>query len=206
MNTIEISADRLLGVLKGRQDALDSVDGESLVVCDGINVAKVRPATDSDGWELEAIACDHPSHGVHPRYEEAAKLLAAQVAKVRERSGFIAPSKPCDKCDGNGWMEPASSGAQLSVILCGVVRMFRGIEIGAPGPDSGGLSPSAAADTINAFLSAGGMSRHVASPDPTASSPGSGRVNFSEAQRQQPQVKERIGHEREDAGDTHEAD
>ena len=204
--TIDIAAAQVMGVLKGKPEALDAVDGESVVVCEGIDVAKVRPAQDSDGWELVAVACDHPSHGVHPKYREAAAKLERQLAEVRKRTNFIQPSAPCQKCDGSKWIKPGTPDAQMIVVLAGVVRMFRGITLGPPAPGEGGLSAAGAADTINAFLSAGGESRRVASPDPTVASPGDGRVNFSEGIAQEPQVKESRGNEREDAGDPHEPD
>ena len=200
MQTIEITADQLMGVFEEDQDTLDSVTGETVIMCEGVSVAKVRPSDDAGIWDLVAVACDNPSHGVHPKYAKFAEKLAAQMAAVRKHSAFLAPGQLCDKCKGELWLAPESPAAQLVMILTRVVRMFRGIAIGPSKTPSDGLSSGAAAATINAFLSVGGASRQTASLDPPASSPGGGRVALSEDDQQEPHVKEGKEDERKDHG------
>lgn len=206
MQTVEITAAQLMGVLEEDQDTLDSVTGETVIMCEGVSVAKVRPSDEPGMWDLVAIACDNPSHGVHPKYAKFAEKLAAQMAAVREHSAFLSPGQLCDKCKGELWLAPESSAAQLIMILTRVVRMFRGIAIGPGETPSGGLNSGAAAATINAFLSVGGASRQTASLDPTASSHGGGRVVFSEDDQQEPQVKEGTEDERKDHGTPYQED
>jgi len=110
------------------------------VQCEGIDVCRYK-----DGV-LVAIACDHPSHGCHPKFKAKYERFRKAMAKLREKSPSI--SGPCPKCDGEGWLAPNSPEARHTVLLSMAVGMWRGIAF--PGKD---LSLEELGVTIRAFLS-----------------------------------------------------
>ncbi len=181
INTIEIEPSQLLGLFEEDQSLFDTLAGERVVMCEGVKVAKIKPSEDSEMWDLTAVACTSPAHGVHPKYAKYAEKLKAQTSNVREHTSLIPDNKKCDQCNGEGWLKPDTAGAQLSVLLMRVIRMFRGIVIGPPEPKEGGLSSVAAAATINQFLSGAGLSQRVASHDPTPFPPKVVGSTYSEA-------------------------
>ncbi|MEN6368294.1 MAG: hypothetical protein ABFD77_01175 [Thermotogota bacterium] len=89
------------------------------VYCEDVSVCRIAEG------KLEAIACDHPAHGCHPRLRE-------KYAKVREllsrlRSSGVVEDGPCPKCGGVGWLQIGTAEARHVVLLSTMVGMWRGI-------------------------------------------------------------------------------
>jgi len=113
---ILVESEMIPGYLTGE---LKAEPGEVIVRCDGIDVCRFI-----DG-ALVAVACDHPSHGCHPRFREKYSRLHEIMAKLR--SAVVTESGPCPKCSGAGWLPAESEEARRVVLLSLMVGMWRGI-------------------------------------------------------------------------------
>lgn len=74
------------------------------------------------GGGLDAIACDHPSHGCHPRFAEDYAKVHQLMAKLKKAS-----SGDCPKCAGAGWLLVHTPEARHTVLLSTIIGMWRGI-------------------------------------------------------------------------------
>ena len=112
-----ISPVNVLPVLLGEMRVSDGV-----VICEEMIIARVR-----DG-QVVGIACDHPSHGAHPRYREAYAKLSALASKHLPPM----PKNKCDVCNGTTWLVPSSQGAARMVLMAITCHLFRGIQVTPP--------------------------------------------------------------------------
>ena len=95
------------------------------------------------GGKLDAIACDHPRHGSHPRLRESYEKLNRILSKLKvERV-----DGPCPKCGGEGWLKTNTAEARHVVLLSLTFGMWRGVAF-----TPRGLQPGSAADTMGTLL------------------------------------------------------
>lgn len=135
--------------LIGKAELMEATP-EATVRCDSILVCRIS------GGKLDAIACDHPRHGCHPKLRE-------QYAKVRKLMSRLRHSLtddgPCPKCEGKGWLETNSPEARHLVLLSLMMGMWRGISF-----TPRGLSSDSLGDTVGAFLSSDALGGASSSP------------------------------------------
>lgn len=91
----------------------------AVITCQGMDVAVIDNLEDT--WRLGKVHCISPSHGTHPRYAELYARLYSRMAS--------APVKPCNQCDGSGWLEAGDPEANRLIVMSSVVKMYRGIRL-----------------------------------------------------------------------------
>lgn len=136
--------------LIGKPELMEATP-EATVRFNGIPVCRIV------GGKLDAIACDHPRHGCHPRYEEKLARYRELMSRLREK----APSwdDSCPKCEGVGWLGTNTPEARHTVLLALMMGMWKGV---AFRPRV--LSASQTSDTIQELLSGQGLEGASSSP------------------------------------------
>ena len=125
--------------------------------------------------EITHIACDHPCHGTHPRFEQVARKIGIILKGLRPEPTADRMSV-CPKCRGqldkNGWLKADSSEASYTILMAATFGMFRGIPLPPEGrvDAMGRLNIGDTNDILNMFLSDDAKSSD-ASPSPTGPSP-----------------------------------
>ena len=133
MTEIEIQPDQILDVLQSKQNSIHGeipAGEEVLMVCDGVNVCKAE--REDGAWRVLSLACDNPSHGVHPRYRERYAALRDKL----ERLQHVMPLHGCSKCDGSGWLAADAPEARKQILMSVTLRMFRGIPLPVAGQET----------------------------------------------------------------------
>ncbi len=90
---------------------------ELVIRCGEIDVCRYEEG------KLASIACDHPSHGCHPRFRERYAAVHELMAKLKGGR----PDGPCPKCEDTGWLATNSPAARHTVLLSTMMGMWRGV-------------------------------------------------------------------------------
>jgi hypothetical protein len=153
---LDVRSSDVLGVLLGKVRAapvfsltrkMSCIPGESsaIVYCEGICIAVVVFC--GGGFRVDMIACDHHSHGVHPRYEALRERLSALGA-----GETIHPSD-CPKCNGSSFVSADSEPGRMAIMLAQGMQMFRGIRLSEDGYRPEMLNVDSLRGTVGKFLS-----------------------------------------------------
>lgn len=157
---VEIQADEVLDVVTGKKTLV----GNAVEVhCEGVTVCMVQ-----DG-KVTHMACDHTSHGVHPRFKAVTDKMVALLGECKAKLGvdLLAEVQGCPKCDGSGWVPMSSAAADTILTAAKMLGFYRGIRVG----DGSSLNPEKLRDTLESFLSSGIVaSREMASMRPVGKS------------------------------------
>lgn len=129
-----IEPTEVLPVLLGQIRVEDGV-----VTCEEMDVARVK-----DG-QVVAIACDHPSHGTHPRYRQAYVSLNRLLVRYIP---LPMPESRCETCQGTRWLKPSSEAAVRMVLIAMTCLLFRGIQV----RPKDGFDMTSNRDTLFRFL------------------------------------------------------
>lgn len=108
---VKVGADKVWPILSGQAEVEDG----TVVRCEEMDIARRV-----DG--ALQVACAHPSHGMHPRYGELARKIAA-LRFARTDSGR------CPACDGSGWLNADHPAAQEQARMAWFVGYYRGIAL-----------------------------------------------------------------------------
>ncbi len=135
-DTILVEPEEIPDYLTGKKNV---GEGGFIVRCEDVVVSRYE-----DG-KIAAVACDHPTHGCHPRYRERYARVHELLAKLQAKSGD--PAAPCAKCGGSGWLATDSAEARHAVLLSTLMGMWRGIKF-----KPRGLPMLQAGDTMEAIL------------------------------------------------------
>lgn len=138
------------GMTNGFSFKYATIIGEAVLRADDVELAKVKLDIDFR-WHPTHLHCDHPCHGVHPRYKAA-------YSDVYERFGHVLPKRTpeeeCPKCSGDRWLPIDSEGARQQFVLAATFQMMRGVDV-TPKDGDGTLNPDHVRATIAVFLSGG---------------------------------------------------
>ena len=157
---VEIQADEVLDVVTGKETLVGDVVE---VRCEGVTVCMIQ-----DG-KVTHLACDHTSHGVHPRFKAVTDKMVTLLGECKAKLGvdLLAEVQGCPKCDGSGWVPMASAAADTTLTAARLLGFYRGIKVG----DGLALNPDQVRDTLESFLSSGIVaSREMASMRPVSES------------------------------------
>ncbi len=117
----------------------------ALVYCDDISIAVI--SISDCKWFVEHVACDHQSHGSHPRYKKT-------IDKLRKLGVF--PERDngtCPKCGGPGFISASTKDGRQAIMMAQGIRMFRGIRLSEDGYRPEQLNASSLRGNVDEFLS-----------------------------------------------------
>jgi len=162
----------ITAITEGRPVLKQDAPGEAWFVCDGVRLAY---AVEVEGlWRARSLACDHPCHRPHPRYQRAYDQL------YREFGALLPPRTPeteCPKCHGDGLLPIDSVEAQQLFMHVVAMQIYKGVVLTSEKYEAPALNAEALRATIATFLTGGENSPAAFSDSPAGTVPG--RAHFA---------------------------